>query len=110
MGIELDQFSREMLPRLEEELKQAIHQAGDEELEGLRYMLEYHMGWAGEGAGPQVTGKRVRPMLTLLSNAACGGDWQVALPAAAAIELLHNFSLAHDDIEDNSPTRHGRPT
>jgi geranylgeranyl diphosphate synthase type I len=39
---------------------------------------------------------------------AAGGDWQSALPAAAAVELLHNFSLIHDDIQDNSPYRRGR--
>jgi geranylgeranyl diphosphate synthase type I len=107
---ELDQFSQEMLPKLEAELKQAMAQAGGEGLDSLRGMLEYHMGWAGEGAGPQVTGKRVRPLLTLLCTAACGGDWEIALPAAVAIELIHNFSLIHDDIEDNSPLRRGRPT
>jgi geranylgeranyl diphosphate synthase type I len=109
-GIVLDQFRREMLPELEAELKQAVKKASGPGLEGLLAMLEYHLGWAGEGAGPQVSGKRVRPLLTLLSTAACGGNWEIALPAAAAVELIHNFSLIHDDIEDNSPTRHGRPT
>ena len=73
-------------------------------------MLTYHMGWSGEGAGPEATGKRVRPLLTLLTSAASGTDWQPALPAAAAVELVHNFSLVHDDIQDNSKKRHGRPT
>ncbi|MFN8560623.1 MAG: polyprenyl synthetase family protein [Anaerolineae bacterium] len=41
---------------------------------------------------------------------AVGGDWQAALPAAAAVELLPNFSLIHDDIQDDSPTRHNRPS
>jgi geranylgeranyl diphosphate synthase type I len=41
---------------------------------------------------------------------AAGGNWRDALPAAAAIELLHNFSLLHDDIEDNSAERRGRAT
>jgi len=68
------------------------------------------MGWEGPGAGPQVQGKRIRPLLTLLTCSAAGGDWRAALPAAAAVELLHNFSLIHDDIQDNSPLRRGRPT
>jgi hypothetical protein len=41
---------------------------------------------------------------------ASGGDWHDALPAAAAVELLHNFSLIHDDIEDGDSLRRGRPT
>ncbi|MEP7357471.1 MAG: polyprenyl synthetase family protein, partial [Anaerolineales bacterium] len=69
-------------------------------------MLEYHLGWAGGAAG----GKRIRPLLCLLTCEAAGGDWQQALPVAAAIELIHNFSLIHDDIEDNSPLRRGRAT
>jgi geranylgeranyl diphosphate synthase type I len=73
-------------------------------------MLTYHMGWTGEGAGPEATGKRIRPLMVLLCTAACGSDWQSALPAAAAVELVHNFSLVHDDIQDNSDRRRGRPT
>jgi len=73
-------------------------------------MLAYHMGWEGPGAGPEVQGKRIRPLLVLLSCAAAGGDWHCALPAAAAVELLHNFSLIHDDIEDQGDLRHGRRT
>jgi geranylgeranyl diphosphate synthase type I len=73
-------------------------------------MLTYHMGWTGEGAGPEATGKRIRPLLVLLTTAASGGLWESALPAAAAVELVHNFSLVHDDIQDNSDKRRGRPT
>ncbi len=76
----------------------------------LRSMLAYHMGWEGEGAGPEAQGKRIRPLLVLLCAEAAGGDWRAALPAAEAVELLHNFSLIHDDIQDNSPLRHRRPT
>jgi geranylgeranyl diphosphate synthase, type I len=73
-------------------------------------MLAYHLGWEGEGAGAEARGKRIRPLLVLLTAAAAGGDWERALPAAAAVELVHNFSLVHDDIQDNSPIRRGRPT
>jgi geranylgeranyl diphosphate synthase, type I len=76
----------------------------------LHEMLNYHMGWTGEGAGQDAGGKRIRPLLLLLVNASCGANWLHALPAAAAVELAHNFSLIHDDIQDNSPTRRGRPT
>jgi geranylgeranyl diphosphate synthase type I len=75
-------------------------------------MISYHLGWADQDLSPskQGGGKRLRPLLCLLSCEANGGDWQQALPAAAAIELIHNFSLIHDDIEDNSLQRRHRPT
>jgi len=76
----------------------------------LHHMLAYHLGWEGEGSGPAAQGKRIRPILLLLTASAAGGDWQAALPAAAAVELIHNFSLIHDDIEDQSALRRGRPT
>jgi geranylgeranyl diphosphate synthase type I len=76
----------------------------------FRHMLAYHLGWEGEGAGEEARGKRIRPLLVLLSSAAAGGDWRQALPAAVSVELVHNFSLIHDDIEDNSPLRRGRLT
>jgi geranylgeranyl diphosphate synthase type I len=55
-------------------------------------------------------GKRLRPILLLLTCEAQGGDWRQALPAASAVELLHNFTLIHDDIEDHDRTRRGRDT
>jgi geranylgeranyl diphosphate synthase type I len=75
-------------------------------------MISYHLGWVDEDFSPSKTGsgKRLRPLLCLLSCEASGGDWPQALPAAAAIELIHNFSLIHDDIEDNSLQRRHRPT
>tara|TARA_B110000116_G_scaffold226730_1_gene207293 strand:- start:128 stop:1039 length:912 start_codon:yes stop_codon:yes gene_type:complete len=70
------------------------------------------MGWADvDGTltnSPE--GKRLRPTLCLLACEAVGGDPADALPAAVAIELVHNFSLIHDDIEDGDRTRHHRPT
>jgi len=70
-------------------------------------MMAYHLGWSGDA---ESRGKRLRPLLTLLSCDSAGGEWEQALPAATAIELIHNFSLIHDDIEDQSATRRGRPT
>ena len=55
-------------------------------------------------------GKRVRGVLLLLSCSAMGGSVESALNAAAAVEILHNFTLVHDDIMDNAPTRRGRQT
>ncbi len=100
----------DMLPSIEVELKNAVDSSNIPALADFHNMMAYHMGWEGEGAGPGATGKRIRPLLVLLTCAAAGGQWQHALPASAAVELLHNFSLIHDDIEDNSPLRRGRST
>jgi geranylgeranyl diphosphate synthase type I len=99
---------REMLVAVEADLQRAVGQAGEDGLAEFRAILAYHLGW--EGAGAEARGKRIRPLLVLLSAAAAGGAWQAALPAASAVELVHNFSLIHDDIQDNSPLRRGRPT
>lgn len=55
-------------------------------------------------------GKRIRPTLLLLACEAFGGDVQQALPAAAAVEMFHNFTLLHDDIMDNAEVRRGKPS
>lgn len=55
-------------------------------------------------------GKRVRPLLSLLSAHLLGADWREALPVATAIEIFHNFTLLHDDLMDRSPMRRGQPT
>jgi geranylgeranyl diphosphate synthase, type I len=75
-------------------------------------LIEYPLGWVNEQGEAYIspTGKRIRPILLLLSVEAAGGSWESGLPAAAAVEILHNFSLIHDDIQDDSPTRHNRPT
>jgi geranylgeranyl diphosphate synthase, type I len=75
-------------------------------------IMEYHMGWRDETLAPAhaPAGKRIRPLLCVLGALASGGLAEQALPAAAGLELLHNFSLIHDDIEDQSPTRRHRPT
>ena len=78
----------------------------------LRNMLRYHMGWVDERGNPcdRPSGKFVRPGLCLLSCQAVGGSTAQIMPAAAALELIHKFSLIHDDIEDVSHERHHRPT
>lgn len=70
-------------------------------------MMSYHLGWIDEGGHPQTQrrAKLLRPTICLLACKAAGGELRQALPAAAAVELLHNFSLIHDDIEDGSPYR-----
>jgi geranylgeranyl diphosphate synthase type I len=95
---------------IENELRFSIESKHETELDQYFSMLAYHLGWEGAGSSPEVRGKRIRPLLVLLTCSAAGEDWQKALPAAAAVELVHNFSLIHDDIQDNSPLRRGRET
>ena len=106
----IDQFIQHFIPVIESELQTAVNKTNGAGLKEFRDILAYHMGWEGPGAGPDARGKRIRPVLVLLTVAAAGGDWKTALPAANAVELIHNFSLIHDDIEDNSDLRRGRLT
>ena len=99
-----------ILPRIEAELQRQVSRLDEPRTKLFHEMLTYHMGWTGEGAGPEATGKRIRPLMLLLCTSACGAAWEPALPAAAAVELVHNFSLVHDDIQDNSDKRRGRAT
>ncbi len=80
--------------------------------EAMFRMMQYHLGWTDRAWKPVKghRGKRVRPLMCLLACEATSGTWEQALPAAAAIELIHNFTLIHDDIQDNSLQRHGRDT
>ena len=55
-------------------------------------------------------GKRIRPLLTILTSKSIGGDYKKSYNAALAIEILHNFTLVHDDIMDNDSMRHGKTT
>ena len=81
-------------------------------VEQLYGMMRYHMGWADAALQPSQSaqGKRVRPLLCLLCCEAVGGRWREALPLACGLELVHNFSLIHDDVEDGSALRRHRPT
>jgi geranylgeranyl diphosphate synthase type I len=108
---ELSGFIGRWLPRIEEEMAAAL--AGSDEPVAAHYgMMRYHLGWADADLRPArfPSGKRLRPVLCLLTCAEVGGDPVQALPAAAAIELLHNFSLIHDDVEDGDELRRHRPT
>jgi geranylgeranyl diphosphate synthase, type II len=77
--------------------KQDIHKEPTNLYEPIEYIL---------GLG----GKRMRPVLTLMAAEVFNTDYQVALPAAMAVEVFHNFSLVHDDIMDDAPLRRGQVT
>jgi geranylgeranyl diphosphate synthase type I len=105
----LRSFADPMAAALDSELRKHVDSlagSGD----GLQAMVSYAMGWTGAGAGPETVGKRIRPLLCLLSAGAAGGDWQTALSNACAVEFVHSFSLIHDDIQDESLLRRGRPS
>lgn len=106
-GDESTSLRTTMLEAIEEDLKSAIRPIQSNRFPELARMIHYHMGWLNNN---QSGGKRIRPLIALLCCAAAGGDWQNALPVASAIELIHSFTLIHDDIEDQSDTRRGRAT
>ena len=106
----LKQHIEIMLPAIETELQDQVARLDTPQTRQFHKMLTYHLGWTGEGAGREATGKRIRPLIVLLATASLGADWKLSLPAAAAVELVHNFSLVHDDVQDNSEKRRGRPT
>jgi geranylgeranyl diphosphate synthase, type I len=90
----------------EAEILRVIAAAEDDRTTELYEMVRYHLGLDHDGP----RGKRLRPLLGLLAYESIAGDHRQALPGAAAVELGHNFSLVHDDIEDRDVERRHRPT
>ena len=105
----LEALRRECLPALETALHETLEYP-PERIDAAAQMLHYHMGWEVHERPTGAPGKRTRPLLTLLCAHVAGGEWRAALPLAVAVELVHNFSLIHDDIQDESELRRGRPT
>lgn len=104
-----------VLARARELVLPALRSAVAQLTPRLRTPTEYHFGWVEPDGTPVPpgaarTGKAVRPALAVLGAEAAGGDATVAVPGAVAMELIHNFSLIHDDIMDGDKTRHHRPT
>ena len=87
----------------------AANLASKPQFSGLYDMMRHHFGWL-EPSDAATAGKKLRPLLCLLAAEAVCGDWRKALPAATAVELVHNFSLIHDDIQDQSRMRRHRVT
>lgn len=90
-------YAQHLLVDFEHYLRSEIHKYQSKLDEQVQYVL-------------QSGGKRIRPLLTLLSCEASGGNAEDAYAAALAIEIIHNFTLVHDDIMDNSEFRRGKRT
>jgi geranylgeranyl diphosphate synthase type I len=106
----------ESLPAVFHRYRSEISAALRESLAGdglaVNRMLRYSMGWADVYGNPiaATEGKTLRPTLCLLACEATGGSARKALPAAVSLELIHNFSLIHDDIQDHDEMRRHRRT
>ena len=74
--------------------------------------IKYHFGWLDQygNSGSSMQGKGVRSSLCMFACECAGRSPEIVLNAAASIELIHNFSLVHDEIQDLDETRHHRPT
>ncbi len=101
-----------VLDRYRERIDAELHRAVEGPDLALYTMARYQLGQVNADGSPATTdrGKAVRPTLCLLMCEALGGDLEAALPAAAGLELLHNFTLVHDDVMDDDETRRHRPT
>jgi len=101
----------EILTRYRDEIVAALERALAQD-GPLARLLRYPLGLEEPDGtpGPGIGGKLLRPSLVCFSCEALGGDVSAALPLACALELVHNFSLVHDDIQDGDELRRGRPT
>jgi geranylgeranyl diphosphate synthase type I len=99
-----------MLSAVDRELRESVDIFFNDKPHEFKESIYYQLGWNKQGELVAASGKRLRPVMLLATIHALGLDWQKGLPAAAAVELVHNFSLVHDDIQDHSTTRRGRPT
>ena len=110
-GAKLPEMFSRYKSSLEQELYRAVPTA---EASDAYFLLRYHLGWVDqqgiEMQTPISQGKALRPSLVLFACEALATDYSAALPAAAALELIHNFSLIHDDIQDQDIERRHQST
>ena len=102
----------EVLERTRQAITPAMIGAIDRLAPEIRQLAAYHMGWIDADGSPVASpgGKGIRPALAMLGAAAAWADPSVGVPGGVAVELVHNFSLIHDDIIDSDIERHHRPT
>jgi geranylgeranyl diphosphate synthase type I len=101
----------ELLSWARQQIEPTLRKAVDRLPERTRAVAEYHFGWKDENGNPSAGdwGKGVRGALVLASAQAMGVPPGQAVTAAAGVELVHNFSLLHDDLMDRDALRRGRP-
>ena len=105
----LDEIS-DLQDQIEQQMRSVVERRGHV-APLFREMVNHHLGWiSSRDKATQTKGKRVRPLITLLVGKALGANDQALLATGAAVELIHNFTLIHDDIMDNSLERRHRPT
>jgi geranylgeranyl diphosphate synthase type I len=102
----------EVLTRSRELVRPALQEAVGRLHPWVSEMAAYSFGWCEVGGAPATAsaGKGVRQALAVLGAEAAGAPGRAGVPAAVAVELVHVFSLLHDDIMDGDPARRGRPT
>ncbi len=105
-GVDIRTEFSDILADIETEMSSVLDER-EGHARSLYEMLSYHLGLDGDAG---VRGKRLRPLLGALAYQSLTGDYRPAMPGAAAVELGHNFSLVHDDIEDADLERRHRPT
>ncbi|WP_165066277.1 polyprenyl synthetase family protein [Paludisphaera rhizosphaerae] len=103
----LDEYLAEHRARVEEALAAALPEPGSDGEAACPERLASAMRYSLLAGG-----KRLRPVLCLMAAEACGGSWRDAMPAACALEMIHTYSLIHDDLPamDDDDLRRGRPT
>src|SRR6266487_5390827 len=103
----------EAIGRVREPVQQALHAAVQTlDDERMRLIASYQLGWCDRDGAPIASGggKAIRSTLAVVSAEAAGGTTADGLPPAVAVELVHNFSLLHDDVMDRDLERRHRPT
>ena len=99
------------LSQLSQSIEAALRATLQDRSQPLYRLMEYHMGWVDEHGLAQAppSAPRLHASWCLLACTLLGGDVDRALPAATAVELVHHFSLIHDDIQNGNPERDHRP-
>lgn len=102
----------DVLARCRRAVHPAMTAAVDRLAPEVRHIASYHMGWTDRAGRPTDApgGKGIRPTLAVLGAEAAWADSEIGVPGGVAVELVHNFSLIHDDIIDTDTERHHRPT
>ncbi len=102
----------DILARARAAVTPALAEAVERLTPEIRRVTAYHLGWTDPAGNPVDSpgGKGIRPALAVLAAEAAWADASVGVPGGVAVELVHNFSLIHDDIIDADTERHHRPT